>query len=231
MISRSLCAAMLAVACLACTVSADGGSVAIATLNVREFGWGGTDCKEEADLETLARILAAADLICLQEVYRLSAHGEECYACSGDRCHLDALIEKLEGLTGVDWEDHGSGPWHTWNRSEYYIFLHRTDRVEYVAESMQTAGSLLGEGFFEIRPPRVRPLSGRGFRLLCHQLPRSLARVDRFDCGRGLEARRASRALARGPGQRKGPHTGGGLQPRRTRVLLQGIVRLHRARP
>lgn len=128
------------------------GAVRIATANLNNFGWGGSDCKSPIGITQMAAALASYDIVSCQEVMRASENGQRCYGCSGYSCHLVLLASALTRVSGETWLYRLSGPYRYENRYEYYVFLYNSATVTYLGRE-GSASELPGSPAFEVRPP------------------------------------------------------------------------------
>ena len=138
----------LCVVLASCVCQAD--TVVIGSLNLEDFGYGGGDCKDDAEMRTLAEAISTTDIVTLQEVMRLSGGGKTCYGCTAATCHVDALIREVEIVSGSNW-DYICGPNHKYgSRYEFYVIAYNTETVQFLSHS----GDLDQYGVsFSVRPP------------------------------------------------------------------------------
>ena len=139
---------MLLVAAVA-SAATTATTIRIASWNLEDFGYGKSRCK---DLGAVATLIAPYDVIALQECMRFASTAGPCYGdCSGDLCHLDLLVSRLNAATNHTWQYVTSGYMHRGTRYEYLVFLYQ-DTVQVIGSPgsastfSQLGGTCAGSG-------------------------------------------------------------------------------------
>jgi len=127
-------------------------AVRVATANLQDFGYGGSDCKGAIGITQMACFLSQYDVISCQEVMRASASGQRCYGCTGSLCHLDLLVGEMTRVSDAIWSYRVAGPYVYGTRYEYYAILFNTSTVRYLGKE-GTADEVPGAPVFAVRPP------------------------------------------------------------------------------
>lgn len=124
----------------------------VATANLQDFGYGGSDCKGVIGITQMAHFLSQYDVISCQEVMRAGANGQRCYGCTGSLCHLDLLVGEMTRVSEAAWSYRVVGPYIYGTRYEYYTIIYNTSTVTYLGRE-GTADEIPGSPTFAVRPP------------------------------------------------------------------------------